>query len=92
MHINLISFIQGDSLRVHNGMKFTTKDQDNDTWGKNCAVEYKGAWWFVDCMHSDLNGPYHKSAVKSYAIVGWYDFGNIWISLKSARMMVRSKA
>ena len=73
-------------------MKFTTKDQDNDTWGKNCAVEHKGAWWFVACMHSDLNGPYHKSAVKSANVVGWYKFGNEWISLKSARMMIRPNA
>ena len=92
MHDNLISLIQGDSLAVQNGMKFTTKDQDNDTWGKNCAVEHKGAWWFVACMHSDLNGPYHKSAVKSANVVGWYKFGNEWISLKSARMMIRPNA
>nr|XP_022340177.1 ryncolin-1-like [Crassostrea virginica] len=82
----------GDGLKRHNGMKFTTKDQDNDPWGKNCAVEYKGAWWFYDSMNCDLNGPYHKSAVKSVYVVGWYDFGNEWISLKSARMMIRSKA
>ena len=92
MHVNLICLFQGDGFQHHNGMKFTTKDQDNDPWSKNGAVEYKGAWWFYGSMHSNLNGPYHKSAVKSYAIVGWYDFGNIWISLKSARMMVRSKA
>ena len=92
MHINLFSLIQGDSLAVHNGMKFTTKDQDNDTWGKNCAVKCKGAWWFVDCMHSDLNGPYHKSAVKSKSVVSWYKLGNEWISLKSAKMMIRPNA
>ena len=72
-------------------MKFTTKDQDNDRGGKNCAIEYKGAWWFNGCMDCDLNGPYRKSAVKSPVVVGWYKFGNEWISLKSARMMIRSK-
>ena len=92
MHVNLICLFQGDGLKRHNGMKFTTKDQDNDPSGKNCAVEYKGAWWFYDGMNCDLNGPYHKSAVKSVYVVGWYDFGNEWISLKSARMMIRSKA
>ena len=39
----------------------------------------------------DLNGPYHKSAVKSTIIVGWYHFGNEYISLKSTRMMIRPK-
>ena len=91
MHINLISFIQGDSLIVHNGMKFTTKDQDNDKSGGNSAVMYKGAWWFPSGMNCDLNGLYYKSAVKSTKVVCWYDFGNIFISLKSSRMMIRSK-
>ena len=92
MHLNLISFIQGDSLQGHNGMKFTTKDKDNDTAVKNCAVLAKGDWWFNGCMSCDLNGPYHKSAVKSTIVVGWSSFGREWISLKSARMMIRSKA
>ena len=87
----MISFIQGDSFQSHNGMKFTTKDQDNDTWGKNCAVQHKGAWWFIGCYNCDLNGPYHKSAVKSTIVIGWYHFGNELISLKSTRMMIRPK-
>ena len=33
----------GDSLAFHNGMKFSTYDQDNDASGVNCAVTYKGA-------------------------------------------------
>ena len=92
MYVDLISLTQGDGLLHHNGMKFTTKDQDNDTGGGNCAEHYKGAWWFLDCMTSDLNGPYHKSAVKSTVVVGWLQFGNEWISLKSARMMIRPNA
>ena len=69
----------------------TAKDQDNDTYGKNCAVEYKGAWWLSGCYNCDLNGPYHKSTVKSTIVVCWYHFGNEYISLKSTRMMIRPK-
>ncbi|KAL9983039.1 hypothetical protein ACROYT_G005163 [Oculina patagonica] len=36
----------GDSLSYHNGHPFSTKDQDNDSWDYNCAVQYKGAWWY----------------------------------------------
>ena len=92
MHVNLICLIQGDSLQPHNGMKFTTKDQDNDTWNKNCAVHYYGGWWFYDCHNCNLNGFYYKTAVQSSKSVIWFLFGKTWVSLKSARMMIRSKA
>ncbi|KAL9985475.1 hypothetical protein ACROYT_G007889 [Oculina patagonica] len=51
----------GDSLSLHRGASFSTKDQDNDIWPSgNCAVKYKGAWWFKNCFHSNLNGLYHN--------------------------------
>ena len=28
-----------DRLAYHNGMKFSTYDQDNDLWGNNCALQ-----------------------------------------------------
>ena len=33
----------------YNGYPFTTKDQDNDNNGHNCAVTETGAWWYNSC-------------------------------------------
>ncbi|XP_061175691.1 ryncolin-1-like [Saccostrea echinata] len=82
----------GKSLEYHNGRGFSTKDQDNDSSSGSCAVSKKPAWWFGDCGYSDLNGQYHKSAVKTWACVLWYHFGSEQRSMKYARMMIRPKS
>ncbi|CAH2305096.1 Hypothetical predicted protein [Pelobates cultripes] len=52
----------GDAMTIMNetgindNMKFSTKDQDNDRWTKNCAEEYGGGWWFDSCGSTHLNG------------------------------------
>ncbi|XP_078330697.1 microfibril-associated glycoprotein 4-like [Crassostrea virginica] len=39
------------------GMFFTTFDQDNDMYPKNCAISFGGGWWFNACHYAFLNGP-----------------------------------
>jgi len=52
-----------DQLHYHKGMAFSTKDRDNDkTKGSNCAVSYRGAWWYNGCINAHLNGNYGDSA------------------------------
>jgi len=34
----------------HNGMKFTTYDQDNDLADGNCAPSRCGGWWYRNCF------------------------------------------
>ena len=39
----------GNSLAYHLGMKFSTKDRDNDIEVYNCAEKFTGAWWYKTC-------------------------------------------
>ncbi|KAL9966945.1 hypothetical protein ACROYT_G025093 [Oculina patagonica] len=80
----------GDSLSGHRGHPFTTKDQDNDSWGSNCAVAFKGAWWYTACHASNLNGRYHHGAHSSYADgVNWYTWKGYHYSAKRSEMKIR---
>ena len=51
----------GDALSWSSGHKFTAKDKDNDSWAKNCAEAYKGAWWYGDGCH------YHVKDTQSWS-------------------------
>lgn len=42
--------------RKHNGMTFTTNDRNNGFFVRLGAQPFKGAWWYVDCRDSNLNG------------------------------------
>ncbi|XP_028397795.1 ficolin-2-like [Dendronephthya gigantea] len=82
----------GDSLSLHNGMKFSTKDVDNDLRGDGeCANIFKGAWWYQHCHASNLNGQYLAGAHTSYADgVNWHAFKGHHYSLKTTEMKVQS--
>jgi hypothetical protein len=46
----------GSTGGEHNGMKFTTKDADNDWYGSNCATSYHNTgWWYNSCSYVTLN-------------------------------------
>ncbi|XP_019859952.1 PREDICTED: ficolin-1-like isoform X1 [Amphimedon queenslandica] len=83
----------GDSLSYHNGMKFSTRDQDNDLGrSEDCAKRYKGAWWYKHCHQSNLNGLYLVGSHSSYANgVNWYHFKRYHYSLKTSQMMLRRR-
>ena len=46
LHISGFTGTAGDAMDYHNGMKFSTRDRDNDNWNKNCADETEGGWWY----------------------------------------------
>ena len=76
----------------HNGMRFTTRDNDNDKDnGWNCANPYNGAWWFNACHQSHLNGRYYTNptgATTWHGII-WIDWKGNSYSLKFTEMKTR---
>eukprot|EP00118_Oscarella_pearsei_P025729 m.308666 g.308666 ORF g.308666 m.308666 type:complete len:179 (+) comp44473_c0_seq1:931-1467(+) len=69
LRVSNYSGTAGNNLALHNGMKFTTKDNDNDPYVLNCAKSYHGAWWYKSCHSSNLNGGYHY---KDFRGMMWY--------------------
>ena len=77
----------GDSLAQHNGMKFSTRDNDNDIHeSTNCAQYHTGAWWYFYCADSNLNGRYFITATNNEQTIHWHDWKNGHISLKFTEM------
>ncbi|XP_053383742.1 microfibril-associated glycoprotein 4-like [Mercenaria mercenaria] len=77
----------GDSLAIHNGQKFTTKDRDNDIYRSNCAVDSVGAWWYTSCHHSNLNGDYGNTQYAKGP--DWYNWKGYYVPMKTTEMKIR---
>ncbi|XP_048403079.1 fibrinogen-like protein 1 [Stegostoma tigrinum] len=76
----------------HNGMRFSTKDRDNDRYEGNCAREDKAGWWYNRCHSANLNGHYYKRGPftsKTDDGIVWYTWHGWWYSLKSTVMKIR---
>ena len=87
----MISGTAGDSLNWHRGKSFSTKDRDNDKWsGGNCALRWKGAWWYNNCHHSNLNGLYLNGKVDAKGM-SWHHWKNSYYSVKRSEMKIRPK-
>ena len=64
----------------HNGMSFTTHDQDNDQWLKgNCASLNEGGWWYNECAWACLT-----CSDESY---GWFSLPEYYVD--NSRMMIK---
>ena len=88
LHVSGYSGTAGDSLTYHNLMKFTTKDDDNDQYsGGNCAKEFKSGWWYKNCFHSNLNGPYGDD--RNSKGINWQTWKGWEYSLPFTEMKIR---
>ena len=81
----------GDSLSYHNNCPFTTVNMDNDNLpDSNCAKKFKGAWWYKNCLYSNLNGYYYYGPMSTEADgVIWVTWKGNYYSLKATEMKIR---
>jgi len=62
----------------HNGMKFTSNDNDNDLLdGSNCAKLCGGGWWYSNCYGACLTCEVSHNK--------WYSLGHVGVS----RLMIK---
>ncbi|XP_067393767.1 fibrinogen-like protein 1-like protein [Emydura macquarii macquarii] len=64
---------------VHDNVKFTTTDKDQDRYGYNCADSFYGGWWYDNCRNVQLTG-------KKY--IYWAGFCNVG-ACKSSTILVK---
>ena len=83
----------GDYFSQEAGMKFTTKDRDNDLWAEgNCADWSNAGWWYRSCKRTHLSGKLLGKTFPPSDIwkrTYWIGSNGKDYSLKEVRMMVR---
>ena len=82
----------GDSLTYSSNNQFSTKDNNNTSDRRVCAVFFKGPWWYHHCSHVFLNSKYYNNAnVGVYGGINWWHWKNQWYSLKKTSMKIHRK-
>ncbi|KAE8583665.1 hypothetical protein XENTR_v10020614 [Xenopus tropicalis] len=77
----------GDSMTYHNGRSFSTFDKDNDSAITNCALSYKGAFWYKNCHRVNLMGRYGDTNHSQG--VNWFHWKGHEYSIQFAEMKIR---
>uniref|UniRef100_A0A286ZR70 Tenascin n=1 Tax=Sus scrofa TaxID=9823 RepID=A0A286ZR70_PIG len=77
----------GDSMAYHNGRSFSTFDKDTDSAITNCALSYKGAFWYKNCHRVNLMGRYGDNSHSQG--VNWFHWKGHEYSIQFAEMKLR---
>ncbi|XP_030063007.1 tenascin isoform X2 [Microcaecilia unicolor] len=77
----------GDSMTYHSGYPFSTFDKDNDSAVTNCALSYKGAFWYRNCHRVNLMGRYGEN--KHSQGINWFHWKGQEHSIQFAEMKLR---
>ncbi|XP_036280462.1 fibrinogen gamma chain isoform X2 [Pipistrellus kuhlii] len=80
----------------HNGMQFSTWDNDNDKFEGNCAEQDGSGWWMNKCHAGHLNGIYYQGGTYSKASppndndngIIWATWKSRWYSMKKTTMKI----
>ncbi|XP_077098837.1 fibrinogen like 1B isoform X2 [Siphateles boraxobius] len=104
LHYGMYSGQAGDALSggsnmveqwsaSHNGMQFSTRDQDHDRYLQgSCAAENRGGWWYNRCHAANLNGRFYRGGeykAKYDNGVVWGTWRGLWYSLRHTAMKLR---
>jgi len=77
-------------MSYHDGIAFSTKDQDNDLDPTGqCATKHRGAWWYNYCWRSHLTGLYIKGKDLKERGIGWHTWKGFNCFLKNVEMKIR---
>uniref|UniRef100_A0A672RKQ2 Tenascin-like n=1 Tax=Sinocyclocheilus grahami TaxID=75366 RepID=A0A672RKQ2_SINGR len=77
----------GDSLSYHQNRPFSTYNNDNDIAVTNCALSYKGAFWYKNCHRVNLMGKYGDSSHSKG--INWFHWKGHEHSIPFAEMKIR---
>lgn len=94
IHVSHFSGDLTDPLANSTGVKFSTKDRNNDNHrSSNCARNYTGGWWLNVCGEANLNGRYLWLRAKGRSMrrkgIYWKPGTGPSYSLKAVKITIR---
>ncbi|KAM7392502.1 hypothetical protein PAMA_007563 [Pampus argenteus] len=87
VYLGAYSGTAGDSMTYHQGRPFSTYDNDNDIAVTNCALSYKGAFWYKNCHRVNLMGKYGNN---NHSMgINWFHWKGHEHSIQFVEMKIR---